>query len=264
MFNLKKQKMKKKIISMVFFTCGLLFNPGVAVCQQYVMTAEYLNKDIYGNLQDKTKVSGEYTRDLKEGPVRWNNVYISHSDNQSGVYKENIKQEYMEGFGYVVSSLIMDETFFNDFPNQPDNVLARNLIWDMMMIEGYAWNYTDSLELNKTFVIPDIHGAFNMADIGSYDHEKNELKWIGTSMMNSILCNIIEYRALDNKLEINLSEMKSKGSELYWGNIWISQKDRKIEYAEIYSFTIQELEIQGLPQKILVSTKRVVTVEKKK
>jgi hypothetical protein len=83
-------------------------------------------------------------------------------------------------------------------------------------------------------------------------------------MMNNTLCNIIEFRSLDNKLEINLNEMKSKGSELYWGNIWISQKDRKIEYAEIYSFTIQELEIQGLPQKILVSTKRVVTVEKKK
>ena len=87
-----------------------------------------------------------------------------------------------------------------------------------------------SLQLNKTFVIPDIHRALNMADIGSYDHEKNELKWIGTSMMNSTLCNIIEYRALDNKLEIKLNEMKSKGSELYWGNIWISQKDRVSDF----------------------------------
>jgi len=49
-------------------------------------------------------------------------------------------------------------------------------------------------------------------------------------MMNSTLCNIIEYRALDNKLEIKLNEMKSKGSELYWGNIWISQKDRVSDF----------------------------------
>ncbi len=255
--------MKKKIISIVFFACGLLVNSGVAFCQQYIMTAEYINKDIYGNLQNKTKVSGEYTRGLKDAPVSWNNVYISHSDNNSGAYMEGSKQEYMEGISYTVSSDLMEESFFKDFSTQPDNVLARNLIWDMMMIEGYAWNYTGSLELNKTFVIPDIQGAFDMADIGSYDHEKNELKWTGTSMMNNTLCNIIEFRSLDNKLEINLNEMKSKGSELYWGSIRVSQDGRQIEYAEIYSFTVQEMEITGLPQKILMSTKRVVTVEKK-
>ena len=168
----------------------------------------------------------------------------------------------MEDFKYIPSSHLMEESFFKDFPNRPDNIFSRNLIWDMMIIERYAWNYFDTLEWNKTYIVPDMHGSSNMADIGTYNHAKVELNRIGISMMNNKLCAIIEYSALDNKLEINLKEMKSKGSELYWGKTWVSLENKQIEYAEMYSNTIQEMEIPGLPQKMLVSTKRILTLEK--
>ncbi len=230
--------------------------------QKYLMTAEYFNKDIYGELWSKVKVRGEYTRGLENGYACWNNVFIAHSKNDSELYLDGVEQEYVENMKYVPSSQMLEESSFDHFPKNTDNVFSRNLIWDMMAIEGYAWNYFDSLHLNKTYLVTDIHGTFSMANIGNYNHTKIELNWLGISMMNNKLCAIIEYRALDNKLESNMNEMKSKGSELYWGKTWVSLENKQIEYAEMYSNTIQEMEIQGLPDKILVNTKRVLKVDR--
>ncbi len=230
--------------------------------QKYLMTVEYFNKDIYGELRSKVKLTGEYTRGLENGYACWNKVFIAHSKSQSESYLDSVEQKYIENMKYVPSPQMLEESTFDRFPKNTDNVYSRNLIWDMMAIEGYAWNYFDSLQLNKTYFVPDIHGAFNMANIGNYNHSKIELSWVGISMMNNELCAIIEYRALDNKLELNMNEIKSKGSELYWGKIGVSLENKQIEYAEMYSNTIQEMEIQGLPDKILVNTKRVLKVDR--
>src|ERR1035437_8462887 len=48
--------------------------------QKYKMTAVYNNKDLYGNFMNKTGVTGEYTCGLEGGRVKWNNVYLAHSD----------------------------------------------------------------------------------------------------------------------------------------------------------------------------------------
>jgi len=229
---------------------------------KYLMTAEYFSKNIYGDLLNKTKITGEYTRGLDSGYVSWNNVFITHTINLSELYQERVKQDYMENIKYIPSLHMIKESFFESFPESQDNIYSRNLIWDMMAIEGYAWNHLDSLNLNQTYIIPEIHGAFEMANIGTYNHAKVELTWIGISKMNNKLCAIIEYRALDNKLELNIKGLKSKGNELYWGKTWVSLENKQIEFAEMFSYTAQEMEIQGLPNKIIVCTKRVLNVNK--
>ena len=230
--------------------------------QRYLMTAEYFNKDIFGNQGGKIAVSGEYTRGLDSGYVRWNNVSIVHANNPSEGYGQKVKQEYMENLSYLPSPNLLEAPFFEKFQAHPDNIFARNLIWDMMAIEGYAWNYYDSLQLNVTYKVPDIQGAFDMAEIGTYNHAKITLNWLGVSPKNGKLCAIIEYRALDNKLEMHTETMKSRGSEWYWGKTWISLENKQIEYAEMYSNTVQELEISGLPDKLLASILRILTVER--
>lgn len=230
--------------------------------QRYLMTAEYFNKDIYGNFRSKIKVTGEYTRGLEDNHVRWNNVYISHTKKQTQPYSNSDKQDYMENFTYMPSLDFLEESFFESFDKNNNNVFARNLIWDMSAIELFAWNYYDSMQLNQTFLVSEIQGSFDMADIGTYDHTKIELNWVGIAKMNNKLCAIIEYRALDNKLELHTENMKSKGSEFYWGKTWISLDNKQIEYAEMYSNTIQEMEIAELPDKMLASTKRVLTLER--
>jgi len=228
----------------------------------YRMTAIYTNRDLYGNFTGKTKVSGDYRRGPENGYVSWNNVYIAHSDKLNGIFAEGKKQDYMENLKYIPSSELLNESAFSDFPSSPDNILARNLIWDMMSIEMFAWTYSDSLKLNRKYVIHDIAGEFNMAEIGTYDHSSIQLCWTGISIINNKLCGVIEYRAIDNKIELSTLTMKTRGTEQYWGTTWISLDTRQIEYAEMFSGTIQEIEISGLKDKFIAKTIRELQVER--
>ncbi len=229
--------------------------------KKYRMTAVYTNRDLYGNFTGKTKVTGDYTRGIENGNVRWNDVYISNSNNYSEPFPAGIKQEYMENFKYVPSPEMLDPQAFKDFPAGPENVFSRNLVWDMMAIEGFAWDHTDSLELNKVYRIPSIKGEFNMSDIGTYSHAEIQLCWTGISAINDELFAVIEYRAIDNKIELSMESLKTKGTEQYWGTAWVSLKTGLIGRADMFSGTIQEIEITGMDSKFLVKTIRELWVE---
>jgi hypothetical protein len=230
--------------------------------QKYRMTAVYINRDLYGNFVEKTKVSGDYTRGLENGFVQWNNIYISGSKDYSGMFPAGTNQEYMENLKYVPSSEMLGTDAFKDFPSTAMSVLAKNLVWDMMTIEEFAWDHTDSLKLNRIYRIHDGLGEFEMADIGTYSHNGIQLCWTGISVMNDELCAVIDYRALDNKLEISLAGLNTKGTEQYWGTVWVSMKTKLIEYADMYSGTMQEIEVPGFPEKFLFKTIRELWVEK--
>ncbi len=230
--------------------------------QKYRMTAVYTNRDLYGNFTDKTKVSGDYTRGLENGFVTWNNIYISGSKSFSEPFPSGKKQEYMENIKYVPSSKMLEADAFKDFPAGVETVFAKNLVWDMMAIEGFAWDYSDSLKLNTIYRIPEIKGEFNMADIGTYSHTEIQLCWTGISEFDGELCALIEYRALDNKIELSMDAIKTKGTEQYWGTLWISLRDRLIEHAEMYGGTIQEIEVKGFDKKFLVKSIRELWVDK--
>ncbi len=239
--------------------------PEVAVStllQKYRMTAVYINRDLYGNFTGKTKVVGDYTNDLENGIVEWNNVFISASNNFSEPFPAGTKQEYMENLKYVPSSKMLETESLKSFPSTIQSVFAKNLIWDMMAVEKFAWDFTDSLKLNKKYIIQNKSGKFDMADVGTYTHNNIEICWSGISQMNNELCAVIEYRAIDNLLEINMDQVKGKGTEQYWGTTWISLKTKLIEYAEMYSGTIQEIQLKGMDNKFLVKTIREVDVRK--
>jgi len=231
---------------------------------RYLMTAEYFNKDIFGNFQNKLKVSGIYTRGMKNNTVKWNDVFISSSSQKDGEYQEGAKQSYMENITYSSKDNVLDESFFKNFDKNPQNICARNLIWDMLAIEGFAWEYFDGLKLNKTITVTFDKPIFDIAEVGQYNHSKIELRWIGLSKINNKLCAIIEYKALDNKLKLDTENMKSKGSELYWGNTWVSLDDKQIEYAEMYSGTTMEILVEGMSKKMLTHVNRTILLEKLK
>ena len=230
--------------------------------QKYRMTAVYTNRDLYGSFTGKVKVTGDYTCGLENGMASWNNVSIANSGSFSESFPEGVKQEYMEYFKYVPSSEMLKEDAFRSFPSNAENVLARNLIWDMGTIEGFAWDYTDSLQLNRIYTIPDIKGEFEMAGIGKYEHSSIQICWTGISYMNNEMCAVIEYRALDNKIAMSLDQIQTRGTEQYWGTTWVSLRTRQIEYAEMYGGTIQEIAVKGLKDKFLVKTIRELWVER--
>ena len=231
--------------------------------QKYRMTAVYTNMDLYGKFTGKIRVSGDYTRGLENGNVRWNNVSISNSGNADEPFKEGIKQDYMENFKYVPSAkMVTDKDAFKSFPASLENIYSRNLVWDMMSFEIFAWNYYDSLQLNKTYITPDINGQFEMSDIGTYSHKKILLTWTGISVVNGELCAIVEFDAIDNKIEMSMDQIKTRGTEQYWGTIMISLNTKNIEHAVMYSGTIQEIEVKGMKDKFLVKTIRELEVNK--
>lgn len=230
--------------------------------QKYRMTAIYTNRDLYGNFTGKQKITGDYTWGLEDGYVSWNNVFIAGSNSFSEPFPDGAKQEYMENFRYVPSERMMEESAFKDFPAGLENVFARNLVWDMMAIETFAWDYSDSLILNHKYVIRNIKGEFEMADIGTYDHSAIEVCWTGISEFNGRLCAVIEYRATDNIIKLLMEQIKTRGTEQYWGTTWVNLANRQIEYSEMYSGTVQEIEISGFSDKFLAKTIRELHVER--
>jgi hypothetical protein len=231
--------------------------------QKYRMTAVYTNRDLYGNFTGKQKVTGDYTKGLSGDSVTWNNIYISGSNSFSEPFPAGIKQEYMEGIKYIPSpKMVTEKEAFKNFPSSPENIFARNLIWDMMSFEIFTFPYYDSLKLNKPFIIPDISGQFNIAEIGTYSHNKIVLCWKGITQINSKLCSVIDFSALDNKIELSMDMIKSKGTEQYWGTILVSLKTNSIEHAEMYGGTIQEIEVKGMKDKFLVKTIRELEVNR--
>ena len=230
--------------------------------QKYRMTAVYVNRDLYGNFTGKTRVSGDYTRDASGDSSMWNNVYISASNNFSEPFPAGTKQEYMENFRYIPSDKMMEEKAFRNFPKSVENIFARNLIWDMMSVDLFAWNYYDSLKLNVPYILPDVKGGFNMADIGNYSHNNIILCWKGITEINGRLCAIIDFNAIDNKLELTMDMIKSKGTEQYWGSVLVSLKTKNLEQAVMYSGTIQEIEISGMKDKLLIKTIRELEISR--
>ena len=230
--------------------------------QKYRMTAVYTNRDLYGIFMNKTKITGDYTRGLENGFVTWNDIYISGSNNFSEPFADGRKQDYMENIKYIPSPKMLEAQAFKNFPSNTEAVFAKNLIWDMMAIEGFAWDYADSLKLNRIYRIPDIKGEFNMADIGTYFHTEIQVCWTGISEINGELCALIEFRAIDNKVELSMDAIKTKGTEQYWGTIWVSLKSRLIESAVMYGGSMQEIEVKGLDNKFLIKTIRELWVDK--
>ena len=228
---------------------------------KYRLTTFYFNQNIFGEFQDKLRVCGEFSRDLKANRTKWSNVTIAFSNKQDEEFSGGKKLDYMENMEYKPSPDMLKESAFNKFPDNFENVYARNLVWDLMAIEDFAWNYLDSLRLNTPYKLPNHSEKFSMAEVGNYKHSNIYLTYQGVSKIKGDICAIIQYRALDNKLELNTKGLKSKGIELYWGDIWVSLNNKIIRYATMFSSTTQELEIQGMPNKFTLNTRRDLVLE---
>ncbi len=166
----------------------------------------------------------------------------------------------MEKIKYVPSGKMVQADAFKNFPSSLDNIFARNLIWDMLSFEIFAWSYSDSLKLNYPYIIPDIKGQFELAELGKYSHNKILLQWKGISVLNDELCAVIDFNAPDNIIELNMDLIKSKGTEQYWGTILVSMKTKNIVNGVMYSGTIQDIEVKGMKENLLLKTIRELEV----
>ncbi len=228
--------------------------------QKYRITADYFNGDIFGNFMNKTRVTGDYTRGFKDGSVKWNKVAIANGSTREGSFENAVSQDYMENFSYVPSDKMLDAASFSSFP--ANSFHSKNLIWDMLAIETFAWIYFDSLELNRTFRPANLPQEIPLAGEGTFTNKDIQLKWAGISQMNGEVCALIEYRTFDNPLVVDTEQIKIKGRSHYWGTILVSLKDKQIEHALMYEDVVMDMKMTGQPAGQLLNTTREIKFEK--
>jgi hypothetical protein len=230
--------------------------------QRYKLTFDYLHLDTLGNPLGKERVSGEYTRALPGGRAKWNNVAIAKANAHDDPYAAGEPQRYMEGFTYVLSRRpdMLKKEFFPGFPEI--EIKTKNLVWDMDMIEALAWDHFDKLELNQPYAIQSGPEDVPLAGSGTFQNRRVEVTWVGLSRKNGETCALIQYQALMNKFTTTMGTMSFHGRSHYWGDIWVSLRDKQIEYATLFEDVLVEFSLPGQERKQQSGVLRKGTFEK--
>jgi hypothetical protein len=228
--------------------------------QKYVVTTDHFNTDIFGNFINKMRVKGEYTRGLENGKVKWNNVSIAMGMSRDAEFTAGNQVDYMEDFSYSVSEDMLKPEAFASFGE--NSAFTKNLVWDMMAIEGFAWYSFEKLKLNEPYASEFFNGKMDLAGQGSFENKDVRLTWTGVSQRNGENCAVIEYRTFNNPLEYAGEGMSMKGRSHYWGTIWISLEDKQIEHAVLYEDVIMEMNLPGQTQKQILNAVREISFVK--
>ena len=225
----------------------------------YRFVVDYNNANGRGEISQRQRMTGDYTRGLAGAEVVWKNVTQATAQGENGPYSEPQKRDFMEGFRYrndLGSTFAPD--FFKTFP--PMAFMERNLVWDTGMIEMFGQNYFDQLKLNEPY-----HAISNMdANIpgaGTFTNRDVVLKWIGESKRNGQDCAVIQYQAFFNPLELSGTGFSLKGRSDYWGEIWVSLVTKQIEYGTLYESVVGDMQLPGQAAPQLVNIFRMGTLE---
>ncbi len=228
--------------------------------QRYVVTTDHFNSDIFGNFFNKMRVKGEYTRGLAEGKAQWNNVSIAIAMQRDAEFPAGNPVGYMENFSYNISEDMLKPEAFATFGE--NSAFTKNLIWDMMGIEGFAWSSFEKLKLNEPFADERFNGKMDLAGQGSFENKDVQILWTGISERNGEMCAVIEYRTFNNPLEYTGEGMSMKGRSHYWGTIWVSLEDKQIEHAVLYEDVVMEMNLPGQTSKQIMNTTREISFVK--
>lgn len=209
----------------------------------YRFTVDYNMANGRGEIFQRQRLIGEYTRGLPDRNVAWHNVTQADAAGATGAFGAPQKRDFMEGFRYPNDpQSTMGADFFKGFP--PAAVMERNLVWDTVMIETFGQNYFDDLKLNKPYHAMSDHTE-KMPGVGTFQNRDVTLEWVGTSRRNGQDCALIEYQAFFNPLDIVMAGMTLKGRSDYWGQIWVSLTTKQIEYATLYESVVGEMKMAG-------------------
>ena len=228
--------------------------------QKYVVTTDHFNTDIFGNFFNKMRVKGEYTRGLENGKVKWNNCSIAMAMSRDAEFPAGAPISYMEDFSYSVSTDMMNPENFTSFTE--NSAFAKNLIWDMMAIDGFGWSAWDKLKLNEPYSAKDFNGKVDLAGQGFFENKDIYLMWTGISEKNNEKCAVLDFRTMNNPIEYSGEGMSMKGRSHYWGTIWISLEDKQIEHAVLYEDVVMEIQLPGQTSKQIMDATREISFVK--
>jgi len=227
--------------------------------RKYRFTVDYNMANTKGEINHRTRLTGDYTRGLPGGEVLWKNVAQSDADGPTAPFAAAQKRDFMEGFRYrndLDSSMMPD--FFKAFP--PTAVFERNLVWDTGMIEMFGQNYFDQLKLNEPYH-SGRNGDVNMPGVGTFHNRDIVLTWVGRSVRNGQDCALILYQAFFNPVEIANGGMTLEGRSDYWGEIWVSTATKQVEYGTVNEMVTGEMKLPGQNTMQIINVFRSGTLE---
>jgi hypothetical protein len=226
--------------------------------QSYRFTCDYYHVTPTGEFMRKQRVTADYVRALPDGKVRWSNVTFAEAKGLDDPFPVGEKQPYMEGFTYrlVDTPNMLKPEFFPGFPASA--VTAKNLVWDTHMIEQFGQDHLADLKLNEPRRLQSGPMDLPLAGAGTFRNRQVELTWLGVTRMNDELCALIQYRSFLNQLNVSVSGFTMKGTSTYWGEIWVSLKDKQIEHATLYEDVVIQMAGQQAPQVISVFRKGIL------
>lgn len=228
--------------------------------RRYIMTTDYFDYDLKGNFLRKRRITGEYTCGLEGDSARWSNVYISQSNDLESPFPKGTKQEYMENFKYKPDEKILTEDFFMKIPQA--DMFIKNLIWDVMGFDVFAYRSWDSLELNKEYHASEINSEVELAGEGTFENKDVILTWIGITEKNGEVCAIIKYSVMNNPVKVKTDFITMTGRSHYWGEVYVSLSDKQIEYVSLSEDVITDVSISGQANNILGYTVRNISLSK--
>lgn len=223
-----------------------------AALRSYRFTVDYETTSPQGAVVMRQRISGDYTRGLPGGEVAWKNVAQADAPGAGGPFGPAQPRAFMEAFRYRNDlGLAMQPGFFEAFP--PTAVYERNLVWDTGMIELFAHQYFEKLELNQPLRAMGNQDV-QMPGLGTFHNRQVVLEWVGLSRRNGQDCAVIDYRAFGNPLSVAAGGMKLQARSDYWGQIWVSVKTKQVEHATLYENVAGELQLPGQkqPQPLIV------------
>ena len=207
----------------------------------YKFTVDYRTANSKGEIFERQRLAGEYTRGLAGGDAVWKNVSQADASGPSAPFGAAQKRDFMEGFRYHSDlPATMKAGFFKGFP--PTAVFERNLVWDTEMIEYFGHDFFEHLKLNEPYHILSSQ-TLNMPDVGVFQNRDVVLEWIGRSQRNGQDCALIQYQAFLNPLEVVNGGITLKGLSSYWGQIWVSLATKQIEYGTINETVVGDLKL---------------------
>ena len=225
----------------------------------YRFTVVYYVANSTGDVVQRQRLVGDYTRGLPDGEVSWKNVSQAQADGATASFGAEQKRSFMEGFRYrtgLTDSLSPD--FFKGFP--PTAVFERNLVWDTGMIESFGQNFFAHLRLNEPYHTGS-EQPMKLPGVGSFQNRDIVLEWVGYSRRNGQDCALIKYQSFLNPVEIANGGMTMKARSDYWGEIWVSLQTRQVEYGTIYENVTGEMKLAGQDTPQLVNVFRVGALE---
>lgn len=226
-----------------------------------IVTAHY-NYDIFGNILNKQQVTGDYTRGLPDGKSKWNNVTVSFSNvaERDAEFESTENIPYMENYTYLPGNDMLLAEKFTTFSKHA--AFTKNLIWDMMCFEVFAWNFWDKLELNKEYSTPEMNFKVDLAGEGYFENKDIRLLYAGISEKNGEQCALINFRTFNNPLELGVNEMQLKGRSHYWGTVWVSLEDKQIEEAVLYEDVVMEMKMHKEAPTQIINTTREISCQR--